>query len=147
MEYLNNKEFEKKILTFFKLKKNKEKHMDKYKEIQESLAMDFYLLSEKIYCYIHYVKSYNFKYSDKEDILQEGVMVCFEKIELFNPSRGKAFNFLTTCCLNHYKQIFRIEKRFIDFKDNYLDWIAAKFFQENKVPLRNTNKNKENYIP
>ena len=49
--------------------------------------------------------------TDVDDAIQEGVMICFQKILYhFRPERGRAFNYMTTCILNHYRQIYRTHK-------------------------------------
>lgn len=60
-------------------------------------------------------------------------MICFEKVDRFNPNyigkngqKAKAFNYLTTCCLNHYRQLYRTAKNYIELKKRYQDFIAKK---------------------
>jgi hypothetical protein len=57
-------------------------------------------------CYNHYSK-YNFKLEPK-NIIKECVLVCFEKTEKFDPSKGKAFCYFSTICSStmlQYKKV------------------------------------------
>ena len=92
--------------------------IQKYNEVCQSfdvcqikLAKDFYILSQNI---ANYSK---FNGIDIDDAIQEGVVICFEKVDRFNPNyRGKngqkpkAFNYMTTCVLNHFRQLYRSAK-------------------------------------
>ena len=137
-EYLNNKTFEKLIINFQLTKKNKLKYeilnadIQKQKELskqnlfipanephtsqkehhlaQVELAKAFYTLSQNI------VKYAKFSHIDEDDSIQEGVVICFERAEKFDPSKGKAFNYMTTCILNHFKQLYRAAKNYQELK-------------------------------
>ena len=138
-EYLNNKTFEKLIINFQKTKKDKLKyeilHEDievhkknnkdqvlfmpkeqpleaqkKHVEAQTELAKAFYTLSENI------VKYAKFSHIDQDDSIQEGVVICFERAEKFDPQKGKAFNYMTTCILNHFKQLYRAARNYQELK-------------------------------
>lgn len=96
-------------------------YQEKYKEvshqhiaIQEDLTRAFYTLSENI---VRYAKFNNI---EPDDAVQDGVLTCFDKIDKFNPSRGKAFNYMTTCILNHFKQIYRTIRNYVEFKKKYM---------------------------
>jgi DNA-directed RNA polymerase specialized sigma subunit len=152
-EYLNNKTFEILIVKFQQSKKEHIKYkmfMDdiistekrtlkrgKYKKpsswaaiekkyqvvdfefskIQDDLAMAFYTLSQNI---VRYAK---FNLIDQDDAVQEGVMICFEKIDRFDPKKGKAFNYMTTCILNHFRQLYRTARNYNELKRKYLDFL------------------------
>jgi len=152
-EYLNNKTFERLIIQFQKCKKQKVKYQyfiqdikdteDKtkirgtykkpdswvniekdfytaslnYQDSQKELAIAFYTLSENI---VRYAK---FNLIDIDDAVQEGVMICFEKIDRFDPEKGKAFNYMTTCILNHFRQMYRTARNYNELKKRYLEWI------------------------
>jgi DNA-directed RNA polymerase specialized sigma subunit len=75
-----------------------------YKNCQEQLAYAFYILSQNI---ANYAK---FSGIDVDDAIQEGVLICFEKINKFDPRKGKAFNYLTTCIINSLRQSYRSSK-------------------------------------
>lgn len=137
-EYLNNKTFEKLIINFQLTKKNKLKYeilnadIQKQKELskqnlfipanephtsqkehhlaQVELAKAFYTLSQNI------VKYAKFSHIDEDDSIQEGVVICFERAEKFDPSKGKAFNYMTTCILNHFKQLYRAARNYQELK-------------------------------
>lgn len=153
-EYLNNKTFETLIVRFQSAKKEQVKFQmfiedikgteqrtlkrGKYKkpfsweatersservsftfhEVQGELATAFYTLSENI---VRYAK---FNLIDQDDAVQEGVMICFEKIDRFDPKKGKAFNYMTTCILNHFRQLYRTARNYNELKRKYLDWIT-----------------------
>jgi len=60
-------------------------------------------------------------------------MICFEKVGRFDPNyvgkngqKAKAFNYLTTCCLNHYRQLYRTSKNYLELKRRYQEFIARK---------------------
>lgn len=149
-EYLNNKTFERLIIKFQDCKKQKTKYSYFIKDIKESeplvrkslrptlwlnierdfqgvslayqdsqkeLTTAFYTLSENI---VRYAK---FNLIDIDDAVQEGVMICFEKIDRFDPEKGKAFNYMTTCILNHFRQMYRTARNYNELKKRYLDWI------------------------
>lgn len=90
------------------------------KELQDRLAYAFYILSENI---AHYAK---FNGVDVEDAIQEGVLLCFEKVDRFNPNyvgksgkKAKAFNYMTTCILNHLRQLYRSARNYNELKKRY----------------------------
>jgi DNA-directed RNA polymerase specialized sigma subunit len=143
-EYLNNKNLEKIILLFQKTKRDKSLYgflsqdlkerkitseiIDKrllessihFTDIQKNLAHAFYILSSNI---VRYAK---FSLIDQDDAIQEGVLVCFEKLDKFDPRVGKAFNYMTTCILNHFKQLYRSAKNYNELKKKYQDFTKDK---------------------
>lgn len=159
-EYLNNKTFEKLIVKFQQTKKQQTQYKmfvddiletekrtikrgkfkkplqwietekqfilisNECKEIQTELAFAFYVLSENI------VKYAKFNLIDQDDAVQEAVMVCFEKIERFDPKKGKAFNYMTTCILNHFRQLYRTARNYNELKRKYLDHLHAQLEQQ-----------------
>lgn len=88
-----------------------------YTESQNDLALAFYTLSENI------VKYAKFQFIDDDDAIQEGVVICFEKIDRFDPDKGKAFNYMTTCILNHFRQLYRTAKNYQELKKRYLNYL------------------------
>lgn len=154
-EYINNKKFEVLIVGFQKAKKDKIRQQMFMEDIcltemrtlkrgkyhrpeswqnaedahqlslrtfhnaQNDLAREFYTLSENI---VRYAK---FNLIDQDDAIQEGVMICFEKIDRFDPSKGKAFNYMTTCILNHFRQLYRTARNYNELKRKYLDFLHA----------------------
>lgn len=104
-----------------------QKHLDQYKLSVQSfesahikLASAFYTLSENI---VRYAK---FNLIDADDAIQEGVLICFEKIDRFDPSKGKAFNYMTTCILNHFRQLYRTARNYNELKKRYHDFLQIK---------------------
>jgi DNA-directed RNA polymerase specialized sigma subunit len=98
-----------------------EKKNNEYKQIylefiqsQDDLAAAFYTLSQNI------VKYAKFQHIDDDDAIQEGVVICFEKIDHFDPQKGKAFNYMTTCILNHFRQLYRSARNYQELKKRYL---------------------------
>jgi len=98
-----------------------------FEESQDSLATAFYTLSENI---ARYAK---FSFIDPDDAIQEGVLICFEKIDRFDPSKGKAFNYMTTCILNHYRQLYRSARNYNELKKRYQNFMN---FQSENKPMK-----------
>ena len=74
----------------FILRKNKFSDLHKqaittFAETQQQLAIAFLTLSENI---VRYAK---FNLIDMDDAIQEGVMICFKKIDRFDPQKAKSF--------------------------------------------------------
>lgn len=92
-----------------------------FKDFQEQLAFAFYILSENI---ANYAK---FNGIDIDDAIQEGVLICFEKIDRFDPRKGKAFNYMTTCILNHFRQLYRSARNYNELKKRYHCFLQDKF--------------------
>lgn len=151
-EYLNNKVFEGNIAKFKQSKQDKARYelilsdlnessrkvksllkseilkkkqteyqqvMRDYVDSQGQLALAFFTLSENI---IRYRK---FHFVDVDDAVQEFVMICFEKIDRFDPIKGKAFNYMTTCILNHYRQLYRTARNYNELKKKYHDFLQV----------------------
>lgn len=101
-----------------------------FKSCQDRLAIAFYILSENI---ANYAK---FSGVDIDDAIQEGVLVCFEKVDRFNPNyrgkngqKAKAFNYMTTCILNQFRQLYRSVRNYNELKKRYLTWLQDRFDQ------------------
>ena len=88
---------------------------DLHEESKQKLAIAFFTLSENI---VRYAK---FKLIDQDDAVQEGVMICFDKIGRFDSRKGKAFNYMTTCILNHFRQLYRTSRNYNELKIKYLN--------------------------
>ena len=108
-----------KPLSWVKTEQAFQKANSEFKEIQDDLATTFYTLSQNI---VRYAK---FNLIDQDDAVQEGVMICFEKIDRFDPKKGKAFNYMTTCILNHFRQLYRTARNYNELKRKYLDHLAS----------------------
>ena len=102
-----------------------------FTEYQEQLACAFFVLSENIANYA------NFNGIDIDDAIQEGVLICFEKIDRFDARKGKAFNYMTTCILNHYRQLYRSARNYNELKKRYHTFLQDKL---DDVILRNSKE-------
>ena len=150
-EYLNNKVLEANIARFKQSKRDKKRYeliiedltqsqakksvsrsellqknqtsyqrtLRDHRESQDQLAIAFFTLSSNI---IRYRK---FHFVDEDDAIQEFVLICFEKIDRFNPKKGKAFNYMTTCILNHYRQLYRTARNYNELKKKYHDYLQV----------------------
>ena len=87
---------------------------------QQQLAEAFQTLSEHL---VRYAKDI---IVDVDDATQEGIMICFEKIDRFHPEKGKAFNYMTTCILNHYRQLYRSHRNYKLLKERFKDFLMLK---------------------
>lgn len=164
-EYLNNKNLEKVIISFQKIKKYKNMYsyiiknineqklkgnepqswiyvkqeysntLNDYDITQKKLAEAFYTLSENI---VRYAK---FNLIDPDDSVQEGVLICFEKLDRFDPRYGKAFNYMTTCILNHFKQLYRSARNYTELKKKYQDHISKEI--QNEINYSKGPRNKD----
>lgn len=94
--------------------------MKEFETLQKTLADAFYLLATNI------VKYARFNGVDQDDAIQEMAMVGFEKLDNFNPKKGKAFNFLTTCGLNSMRQLYRSGRNYNELKKRFLAHIQSK---------------------
>jgi DNA-directed RNA polymerase specialized sigma subunit len=94
---------------------------DRHRDFQNQLAYAFYILSENI---ANYAK---FSGIDIDDAIQEGVLICFEKINRFDSRKGKAFNYMTTCILNHFRQLYRSARNYNELKKRYQNFMCDKF--------------------
>lgn len=84
---------------------------------KQKLAVAFFTLAENI---VRYAK---FQLIDADDAIQEGVMICFDKIDRFDHRKGKAFNYMTTCILNHFRQLYRTARNYNELKRRYLNHV------------------------
>jgi len=139
VEYLNNKVFEAVIARYRKAEKNKKKNLVEFEQSQLELATAFYTLAKNI------IRAFKFQLVDKDDALQEGVMICFEKLYRFDPNIGRAFNFCTTIILNHYRQLYRTAKNYNELKIRYHDHLCEKVdFSGNKGKKARNNQYRRN---
>ena len=113
------------------LEKNRQAYQhvsDEHFDSKQDLALAFYTLSENI---VNYAR---FNLIDSDDAVQEGVMICFEKIDRFDPRKGKAFNYMTTCILNHFRQLYRTARNYNELKKKYLRYLQA---VESQILIKN----------
>ena len=111
-----------------------------FRESQKLLAFEFYTLSDRV---VRYAK---FNLIDIEDAIQEGVIICFEKVDRFEPKKGKAFNYMTTCVFNHLRQMYRTARNYGELKKKYHDFmqiqIETRIVKGNSKSAHNSNNNK-----
>jgi hypothetical protein len=122
----NNLENEKEKLEYFTLLCSEAQNS--YKEVELKLSAAFFLLSENLTRY------FKFHLIEPDDAIQEGVMICFEKIDRFIPTKGKAFNFFTTLTANHYRQLHRTSKNYNELKKKFYIFKQA---SETKTIIKN----------
>lgn len=124
-EYIINEQLEEIIIRFQQAKAQKDVEPEcytEYKVLQEQLAYFFYELSENI------IKAFNFKSIDYDDAIQEGVLIALQKVDRFdhtyvgkNGQKAKAFNYMTTCILNHFRQLYRGAKNHNELQRKYYE--------------------------
>ena len=120
------------------LKKALNSHEDaclQFKDFQDQLAHAFYVLSENI---ANWAK---FSGIDLDDAVQEGVLICFEKIDRFDPRKGKAFNYMSTCILNHFRQLYRSARNYNELKKRYRGFLQERF---DHIIIRNGKERSNN---
>jgi hypothetical protein len=104
--------------------------------VQSSLTEEFYKLSSNLvrYAIARYGKP---NFLDEDDEIQEGVLICFDKIDKFDPGMVKAFNYMTTCIINHFRQMYRTGRNYNELKRKYHDFLWA---QAESGPVRKTKE-------
>lgn len=170
-EYLNNKVLESNIASFKKAKKDKLKYELILEDLSRSVAIrEPSTTREKLLClrrteYNRIVSEFNtsqsqlaaafltlaqniiryrkFHFVDTDDAIQEFAMICLEKIEYFDPIKGKAFNYMTTCILNHYRQLYRSARNYNELKKKFSDHLQTKARPGRRVkkPAQNNKDN------
>ena len=108
--YINTNEFEDLIIKYNKSRKGSKNHLS----YQEELVKQFRLLAENI------VRGFKFKI-DWDDAIQEGILICLDKVKKYDKSKGRGFNYCTTIIINHFKQIYRNNKVYYQLKEAYRD--------------------------
>jgi DNA-directed RNA polymerase specialized sigma subunit len=108
--YIDNKEFEKIILSYQKDPKNHE----------EDLVSLFDLLITNI------IESFKFKV-DSDDAKQDCFALVLKTVKNFKPRKGTAFNYFTTIIVNNLKLMYTREKKYQQKIDNYIDAKMDKF--------------------
>ena len=124
IDYLDNKLLEATIVRFKEAKRDG--RLSEAKDLEEQLAGMFYTLTHNI------IVGFKFKTLDYDDALQEGVCIALQRLEKFDPShvgangkKAKAFNYLTTCILNHMRQLFRNSMRVQDTHRRYHEHLTT----------------------
>lgn len=171
-EYLNNKFFEKAMIRFQECKKRKFEYEDQYvklkkaldntvinkkndplyeeiisdyKESQKILYICFQTLSENVTRYWLTKNIDRLAMIDTDDAIQECIMICFDKVDRFNPEIGKGFSYMTTCILNHLRQLFRTAKNYSEFKKKFQDHMEYKEKIFNKIRYQPAKAPELNY--
>lgn len=131
------------------LREAQKKHKElcaSFEDYKEQLAYAFYILSENI---ANWAK---FSGIDIDDAIQEGVLICFEKVDRFNPNyrgksgqKAKAFNYMSTCILNHFRQLYRSARNYNELKKRYHTFLQERFesicFRNGKEKSGNAKSN------
>lgn len=127
IEYLNNKVFEELIINFKKYSRLRKKKPAEFRLSEQQLAEAFYILADNI------INAFKFQLIEGDDMRQEGAMICFEKLNCFDPNfvtesgvKSKAFNYFTTCTLNHFRQLYRTAKNYKQLQERYYDFLSSK---------------------
>ncbi|MBX9770789.1 MAG: hypothetical protein K2X29_05435 [Candidatus Obscuribacterales bacterium] len=90
-----------------------EKSEVKMRQIKNDLGIFFYKISEGLTKYANFCM-------ESEDLIQEGILQCYIKMDRFSPEKGKAFNYFTSLIFNHYRQKYRNKKQYERLKWRYL---------------------------
>lgn len=91
-----------------------------FEVFQNQLAAAFYILAENIANYANYAGV------EVDDAIQESVLICFEKIDRFDPRKGKAFNYFSTLEINSARQLYRSAKNYGELKKRYGSILQSK---------------------
>lgn len=149
-EYIINSKLEEIIERFQDAKRkrdNSAEDLAEYRMLQNQLADFFYELSKNI------MKAFNFKLIDPDDALQEGVLIALQKVDRFdntyvgkNGKKAKAFNYMTTCILNHFRQLYRgaknqheLQRRYYEHLVDRLDDIIRQLDKKGQTKVRYTD--------
>ena len=125
----NNADKEKNLLVYFQTEQLKNKAFAH--DNKRFLCDQLLLLARRV---VQYTK---FNLIDADDAVQESVMVCFDKIDRFFPSKGKAFNYMTTVIWNSLRQLYRSAKSYNEFKKKLGDFLEL---SEGRTAIKNGKK-------
>lgn len=62
---------------------------------------------------------------DRDDAIQEGVMICWEKLPRYDRTKGVAFNFFTTIIISLLRQTYRASKNYQELKRRYQEALSS----------------------
>jgi len=62
-------------------------------------------------------------FKSKKDTIRELICVCFLKMDRYDATKGKAFNFFTTIMLGWLRQVYRSKKSYAELKVQYAEKI------------------------
>jgi hypothetical protein len=82
------------------------------------LAMAFQELAEKMLDSYKHGKDLQ-KKTDREDIVQECVLTCFDRLKRFAPERGKAYFYFTTIIMSIFLQNRHRTRDFTELYEKY----------------------------
>lgn len=125
-DYINNKALEDLVAEYKRLKKAKKTKSKEFIEIEDKLVKVFYILVDNI------SRAFKFQLIEAEDMMQEAVMLCFEKLHRFDPDyvspitgkKSRLFNFLSTIVLNAARQLYRNSKSHKQLQERYFDHLS-----------------------
>ena len=75
-----------------------------------TLSGMFYLIADNL------IASQKFAYIDRDNALQDSVMLCLQKVSHFQAKKGACFNFFTSIIFNQLRQNYRTNKSYISLK-------------------------------
>lgn len=108
--------------SYLNLENEYKESCEQFEKYQQELTHAFYILSENLSTY--YLNRFpGYSGMDIDDATQEAVLICFEKIDRFDPSKGMAFNYMTTCIINHFRQIYRSNRNYGELKKKYFNYL------------------------
>jgi hypothetical protein len=86
---------------------------------EDKLCEAFYWVAERI------VNGLDIKkiLTDRDDYIQEAVMICFDKLPRYDREKGKAYNFFSTIILCLFRQGTQKKKNYQELKDRYKDFL------------------------
>lgn len=74
--------------------------------------------------YDHFIKGNKVSqeiFKSKSNVVRELLCVAFLKMEKYDPTKGKAFNFFTTIMLGWLRQVYRAKKDYAKLKIEYYE--------------------------
>jgi hypothetical protein len=78
----------------------------------------FFKLAEMVFA----TPSYNYPHSDPKPVLKDAAKLCVEKLERYDPSKGKAFNFFVTIIGCSIRQSNGCQRRLDKLKKSTKNW-------------------------
>lgn len=91
---------------------------------------------------VDYINRHSVINIDREDAIQECVMLGFDKVSRYKPTKdSKAYNFFITCMLGHLRQIFRTKKNYQELKEHYKRFLKSNEGQITPDPTKSIDFN------
>lgn len=110
---LTNDYFEKLVIAYKKCKNE---------QITSELCNAFIELIEKILTLWN--KSLKANYG--EEVIQDILFTCFDKVSNYDPEKRRAFNYFTTIIMCQLRQCYRRNRDYNKLKEKYTEWLEAK---------------------